>query len=87
VYVENIRARVRQAGRVAFSEFFEGASLRSKIVGIFLAILELLRHHGFRAEQPLEYGEIFVLTPLVDSESTAIAEDPSAPMSAGEALA
>ena len=70
VYIERIGARVRESGKVAFSEFFEGSNLRSKIVGIFLAVLELLRHHSYRAEQPMEYGEIYVLPPLTDSVST-----------------
>jgi segregation and condensation protein A len=65
VYNERIRARVTAEGRVAFSSFFEGANARSRIVGIFLAILELLRHYGFRAEQPVAYNEIWILPPLV----------------------
>lgn len=69
VYIDRIGARVRQSGRIAFSEFFEGTNMRSKIVGIFLAILELLRHHSFRAEQPLEYGEIYVLPPVENVET------------------
>ena len=67
VYIERIGARVRETGKVPFSEFFEGSNLRSKIVGIFLAVLELLRHHSYRAEQPFEHGEIYVLPPLVES--------------------
>lgn len=74
VYVERIGSRVRETGRVAFSEFFEGTNLKSKIVGIFLAILELLRHHSFKAEQPDEYGEIYVLPPTVDQVSTSTTE-------------
>ena len=66
VYIDRIGLRVRETGRVAFSEFFEGSNLRSKIVGIFLAILELLRHHGFRAEQPWDHGDIFVLPPVAE---------------------
>ena len=64
VYIEQIGARVREEGRVAFSAFFKGEKVRSRIVGLFLAILELLRHHSFRAEQPVEYGEIWVLPPV-----------------------
>ncbi len=63
VYIERIATRVREQGAVAFSSFFEGTTRREKIVGLFLAILELLRHHGFRAEQPTEYGEITILPP------------------------
>ena len=51
VYIDRIASRVREAGRIPFSEFFEGTNQRSKIIGIFLAVLELLRHHGLRAEQ------------------------------------
>ena len=54
---------MRREGRVPFSAFFSGENLRGRIVGVFLAVLELLRHHGFRAEQPREYGEIWVLPP------------------------
>ncbi len=63
VFQEKIRARVLEDGRTAFSSFFEGEKVQSRIVGIFLAILELIRHEGYRAEQPLDYGEIWVLPP------------------------
>lgn len=63
-YVQRIYALVLEQGRVAFSSLFDGVSSRSKIVGIFLAILELLRHYHLRAEQPVDYGEIWVLPPL-----------------------
>ncbi|HVW03317.1 MAG TPA: segregation/condensation protein A [Planctomycetaceae bacterium] len=63
-YIERIHARVLAEGRVAFSELFEGTNLKSKIVGIFLAILELLRHYHLRAEQPVDFDEIWVLPPL-----------------------
>lgn len=76
VYVERVAERVRREREVKFSDLFEGENLRSRIVGLFLAILELLRHHGFRAEQPVEYGEIYIRPPLV--ESTPPTEPPSA---------
>jgi segregation and condensation protein A len=61
--VEQIGDRVRREGRVAFSACFEGLSDRGRIVGVFLAILELVRHHGFRASQPSDYGEIWIDPP------------------------
>jgi segregation and condensation protein A len=64
VYMERIAVRVRAEGRVPFSAFFEGTNQRSRIIGIFLAMLELLRHQGFRAEQPAAYGEIYILPPV-----------------------
>jgi segregation and condensation protein A len=62
-YIEQIRARVLVEQRVAFTSLFEIGMHRSKITGIFLAILELLRHYHFRAEQPEAYGEIWVMPP------------------------
>lgn len=71
VYAERIRSRIRQEGRVAFSSFFENTNMRSRIVGIFLAILELLRHYQYRAEQPVDYGEIWILPPLENTGTSA----------------
>jgi len=64
VFIEQIGERVRRDGRVPFSVFFEGTNRRSRIVSIFLAILELIRHHQFRVEQPADFGDIWVLPPI-----------------------
>jgi segregation and condensation protein A len=72
VYVDRIRDRVATEKRVAFSSFFEGARVRSKIVGIFLAILELLRNYRHRAEQPVEYGEIWILPPVEEGGEASV---------------
>ncbi len=71
-YVEQIGERVRREERVAFTSLFAGTNLRSKIIGLFLAVLELLRHHGFRAEQPIDYGEIFILPPAAEVAETPV---------------
>lgn len=77
VYVEQVKGRVIQEGRVAFSSLFDDTTLRSKIVGLFLAVLELLRHHGFRAEQLEDFGEIWIMPGLSDEVSSPPAEDAS----------
>lgn len=69
VYIEQIGAKVREVGQVAFTTLFDGTSQRSRIIGIFLAILELLRHHGFRAEQADAFEEIWILPPLETQET------------------
>jgi segregation and condensation protein A len=74
VYIERVAERVRREGRVPFTAFFDEATKRGVIVGLFLAILELLRHHAFRAEQPVDYGEIWILPPA--SEATAQSDSP-----------
>lgn len=64
VWAERISERVLKEGRCQFSSFFAGEKLRSRIVGIFLATLELIRHHHYRAEQPESFQEIWILPPL-----------------------
>ncbi|MCA9036883.1 MAG: segregation/condensation protein A [Planctomycetaceae bacterium] len=63
VFQERIRAIVAEEGRAAFSSFFDGEKIQSRIAGIFLAILELIRHEDYRAEQPVDFGEIWILPP------------------------
>ena len=68
VYVEQIGSRVQTEGEVLFTQLFDQETIRSRIVGMFLAILELIRHHGYRAIQDGLYGEIRVLPPLPRDE-------------------
>lgn len=70
VHQERIRKRLEAQERVPFSDFFEGEKLQSRIVGIFQAILELIRHEQYRAQQPVLYGEIWILPPLPEDQQT-----------------
>ena len=45
-------------GVLTFSSLFKPEMPRSRIVGIFLAVLELARHHGVRLTQEETYGDI-----------------------------
>ncbi len=79
VYIDRIGARVRNEQKVRFNSLFDNETLRSKIIGMFLAILELLRHHGFRAQQEAEYGDIYLLPPLKthnDTDETGETDQP-----------
>ncbi len=71
VFVEQIGTRVRAEGEVLFTTLFDQETIRARIVGIFLAILELLRHHGYRAVQVGLFGEIRVLPPLAEDREGA----------------
>ncbi len=51
VYMQRIDERLRCDGRVAFTSFFESSVHKSKLVGMFLAVLELVRHQHARAAQ------------------------------------
>lgn len=64
VFQDRIRKRIEQEGRAAFSSFFDGEKFQSRIVGIFQAILELIRHESYRAEQESVFSDIWVLPPL-----------------------
>ena len=61
VYMERIHTQLCQRGRLALGELFRPDQHKSTLVGIFLAVLELVRHHGVRAEQNALFGEIWIL--------------------------
>jgi segregation and condensation protein A len=60
VYMRQIDERLRRDGRVAFADFFPSAVHKSALVGMFLAVLELVRHRHARASQPEIFGEIWL---------------------------
>jgi len=59
-YMQRIDERLRRDGRVAFTAFFESSVHKSKLVGMFLAVLELVRHQHARASQEGLFEEIWV---------------------------
>jgi segregation and condensation protein A len=61
VYMQRIHGRLTSDSRVAFSDMFQPGMHKSAIVGVFLAILELARHHGVRTEQNDLHGEIWIV--------------------------
>lgn len=66
IYMSRILDRVGERGQVAFSDLFAAGMHKSKLVGIFLAVLELVRHRHARVEQNEQFGEMWVL-PCADS--------------------
>jgi segregation and condensation protein A len=60
VYMERVESVVREKGRAAFTEFFEEDMSRSKMVGIFLAVLELVRCGRLVAMQEDLFDEIWL---------------------------
>ena len=61
VYMAQIKGHLAERGRLAFRELFRPGIHKSTLVGMFLAILELVRHHHVRTEQNLPFGEIWIL--------------------------
>src|SRR4051794_38839396 len=60
VYMQRIDSRLRRDGGTAFTAFFESSVHKSKLVGMFLAVLELVRHQHARAAQQAMFGDIWL---------------------------
>ncbi|MCU0960259.1 MAG: segregation/condensation protein A [Pirellulaceae bacterium] len=60
VHMERIHQRLVAQGRVAFSEMFEPGMPKAALIGVFLALLELVRHHSVHTHQEQEQGEIWI---------------------------
>ncbi|MGI9456382.1 MAG: segregation and condensation protein A [Aeoliella sp.] len=62
VYMQTISKRVREDGQVAFFDLFPEAVHKSTLVGMFLALLELVRYRYACANQSQRYGDILIET-------------------------
>jgi segregation and condensation protein A len=70
VYEAQLRARVTAAGgRLPFLAAFESPHFKARLIGMFLAILELIRHRGLGLEQPEPDGEIYLVDLPPEGES------------------
>jgi len=72
VYEEQIKERVRIEGRVRFIDVFTPPHFKAKLIGIFLAVLELVRHHGLGLELGETDTDIWLVTlpePILEEES------------------
>lgn len=58
--IESVMLRLREQGRIAFSQLFSGMVSRAEIVCTFLAILELIRLNQIIARQERAFGEIML---------------------------
>jgi segregation and condensation protein A len=67
VHMSRIHARLLEAGRLSFRDLFDPSMHKSKLVGIFLAVLELVRHHHIRVEQNTLFGEVWILPNLAST--------------------
>jgi segregation and condensation protein A len=63
VYMEQITQKLQHEPRMRFTKLFEPPYYRSRLVGLFLALLELIRRGELLAEQPDPFGEIWLMSP------------------------
>ena len=61
VYMRHIHEQIRARGRLGFTELLNPPMHRSTLMGLFLAVLELVRHHGVRVEQDEVFAEIWIV--------------------------
>jgi segregation and condensation protein A len=61
VHQERILERLSTAQRLSFTELFEPPHTRGRLLGIFLAILELSKALSIEAEQADAFGEIWIV--------------------------
>jgi segregation and condensation protein A len=60
-HMRMIHERIAADGRVGLMELLRSGMSKASVIGMFLAILELIRHHCVEADQTDPYGEIWVL--------------------------
>jgi segregation and condensation protein A len=61
VYMRQIHERLVVDHQVVFSSLFKPGMHKSAMIGVFLAVLELSRHHNVRAEQEDNAGDILIV--------------------------
>lgn len=60
VYMEQIRARLALEPKLSFNSLFKPGMIKSQMVGMFLAVLELIRHWDVAVEQAELFGDIMI---------------------------
>ncbi len=64
VHMENILQLLRQNARLSFVDIFTPPLTRGRLLGLFLALLELIKAHQIEAHQDDPFGAIWLSTPL-----------------------
>lgn len=74
LYCAEIVAALERDGPMRFIALFEGRDSRMELIGLFLALLELIRRKRLRAEQEQAFGEIylFLLDEPVDPDEPLV---------------
>jgi len=75
LHATDIADRLEKEGPLTFAQIFEGRDSRLELVGLFLAMLELIRQKRVVARQEGNFGEIYIH--LRPAEETASQTNPS----------
>lgn len=63
VYMEEVETNLRERGRMPFEELFSPPHTRARLLGLFLALLELTKQKRLAPDQPDPFGPIWVALP------------------------
>jgi segregation and condensation protein A len=63
VYEDLVRSRVAAGRRVAFRDVFAPPHTKARLIGLFLAVLELIKRTEVWLDQPEPFGDIWLLAP------------------------
>ncbi len=86
--------RLERRGPIQFGSLFDRESTRAEVVGMFLAVLELIRNRQLRAEQDALHGTIYLFALIeveeeydeeAEAEQVSPEEEPTTPVAAGVA--
>ena len=58
LHAADIEDRLSREGRLSLRMLLEGRQSRSEMIGVFLALLELIKSHQIQAEQDEHFSEI-----------------------------
>lgn len=75
LYAESILELLAVQGTATFQSLFEDRTTRAEVIGMFLALLELMRKHRVRAQQDRTHGEIYLFL-LIAAPEDEIAASP-----------
>jgi chromatin segregation and condensation protein Rec8/ScpA/Scc1 (kleisin family) len=62
VYIDEVLQRLSAGKPLSFAALFRPPHHRGRLVGLFLAVLELIKRREVAAEQPEPFGEIILDT-------------------------
>jgi len=74
VHVDAIRARLASEPRVRFRDLFTPPYHRARLVGLFLAVLELIKSREVTLQQPEMFGDIWLSASTAESASGPAAQ-------------
>jgi segregation and condensation protein A len=77
VYMDQILQRLQHEQRLPFSAIFTPPFQRSRLVGLFLAILELIKMGRLTAEQSETFGEIWMCALPEEPQADSVSEGSS----------